>query len=215
MNVLLLDDHPLFRKGIAQVLIDLGVASKLFESTLAEEALFLLEEQPDIDCIFLDLQLPDMDGLDFLVELSKRQFSTPVLVLSGNTEPACIDYALQAGASAYLDKSTLGDEIAEAVEVIKQGGCYVARSLRRSLDNYRADPANGVQPIVHLTHRQQQILQCLCDGYSNQKIAEILRITESTVKGHVSTLFTIFDVDNRTQCLNAAKRHHILNNQAN
>ncbi len=209
-KVLLLDDHPLFRKGIAQVLVDAGIASSVIESTLAEEAFRSLDNESDIDFIFLDLQLPDMDGQSFLEELALRHIAVPVLILTGNTEPECINRALLAGASAYLDKSTLGDEISEAIKVVDGGGCYVGKALRRLLDNYRAGQEGSGQSSIHLTLRQRQVLQCLNVGLSNQKIAEDLKIAESTVKGHVSTLFSIFNVDNRVQCINAAKRHKLL-----
>ncbi len=210
MDILLIDDHPLFRKGTAQVLLDLGIASTIHEAGLAREALELLEREREIACIFLDLQLPDMDGLGFMAELAARNIATPVLVLSGNTEPAGIDYILKAGASAYLDKSSVAEEVSEAVACALRGGHYLGRNLRHRLDDYRAVLIDGGRPVVHLTRRQRQVLQCLCDGLTNQQIASTLRIAESTVKGHVSTLFGLLSVDNRTQCIKAAQDHHLL-----
>ncbi len=210
MDILLIDDHPLFRKGTAQVLFDLGIASTIHEAGLAREALDLLERTQAIDCIFLDLQLPDMDGLGFITELRMRDLGTPVLVLSSSTEPTGIDYLVKAGASAYLDKSSVAAEITEAIAAVVDGRHYIGRNLRHRLDDYRATLVDGGRPIIHLTHRQRQVLQCLCNGQTNQQIASTLRIAESTVKGHVSTLYELLAVDNRTQCIKAARDHHLL-----
>ncbi len=210
MKVLLLDDHPLFRKGIADLLLDGGIVSGIVESERADEAIALLSRQTEIEGIFLDLQLPDMDGLAFLSQLRQCHIPLPVLVLSANTEASTVDYALRAGANAYLAKSALADEIIEAWEVVQRGGSFIGHCLRQAVENYRLGLTDGGRPLIHLTHRQRQVLQCLGEGLSNQKIAATLKISESTVKGHVSTLFSIFAVDNRTQCVQAAKQHHLL-----
>ncbi len=210
MKILLLDDHPLFRKGIADVLLDADVASDVREASSAEDAFECLRQEDDIDVIFLDLTLPDMDGLVFLGQLTEQKFLLPVLVLSGNTDPASIDFALSAGASAYLDKSAAPEEILTALETVQRGGCYVGSHLRQPLDHYRAGMTISGRPLIRLTGRQQEVLRCLAEGLSNQQIAMRLNIAESTVKGHVSVLFSLFGVDNRTRCVQAAQRCYLL-----
>ncbi len=210
MKILLLDDHPLFRRGIAQALQDLSPGPEVVEADRAGAALSLLAVTPDFDCLFLDLDLPDLDGLQFLSELRHRRIAVPVIVLSANDQAAMVDRCLRAGAAGYLSKATAGGEIAAALAALEQGGHYVGQGLRRALDQYRAGLSHGAGVARSLTRRQRQVLQHLAEGLSNQEIAERIGISESTVKGHVSTLLVLFGAENRTQCARAARREGVI-----
>ena len=210
MKILLLDDHPLFRRGIIQALQDLSPSPEVVESDRAGTALSLLAESPDFDCLFLDLDLPDLDGLQFLSELRRSRIAVPVIILSANDQAAMVDRCLRAGAAGYLSKATAGGEIAAALAALEQGGHYVGRCLRRPLDQYRAGLSHGAAIARTLTRRQRQVLRHVAEGLSNQEIAARIGITESTVKGHVSTLLVLFGAENRTQCARAAREEGLL-----
>ncbi len=212
VKILLLDDHPLFRKGIAQTLRDLDPSHRVVEANTAEQALEMLKVEPGIDGVFLDLTLSDMSGFDFLSELREQRIPVPVIILSANEAPEIVDRGLRAGASGYLTKAVAGEEIAAALRALESTGSYISCSLRQPLNHYRAEQSevNGLLGTA-LTRRQRQVLALLAQGLSNLQIASTLKISESTVKGHVSTLFSIFNADNRTQCVNEARKYHLLN----
>jgi len=208
MRILLLDDHPLLRKGIAQTLLERSLATQVLETALASEAMQILEDDLAIDCLFLDLQLPDRHGLDVLSDLKKRGLEVSVMVLTATREPEMIYAAMQTGANAYLGKASMLDELTEALDVVKQGGQYISRDLRAGFERY-CNILN--QPsISRISKRQRQVLHHLSLGQSNRQIAESLMVSESTIKGHVSTLFDILDVDNRTHCVQEAQKRGLL-----
>ncbi len=211
MKILLLDDHPLFRKGIAQTLLDAGVAQEVAEANTAAQALALLGGQPDFDCLFLDLDLPDMSGVDLLAELQARRIPVPAIILSANESAAVVNHCLHAGACGYLTKAAAADEILEALRALERAERYLARALRQPLSQFRDEQAEkAALPVPCLTRRQHQVLERLARGESNHHIAAALNISESTVKGHVSTLLALLGADNRTQCVNNARQLALL-----
>ena len=211
MKILVVDDHPLFLSGIRQVLEHSnGSTADIFEASSVAAALSLIEAHPDLDWILLDLQLPGADGFALLGELAQRRTSIPVVIVSSDTEPATVDRALRAGASGYLSKSAPSSEIVEALHTLEHTGRYVARSLRGALDAYRSGAIARTGLAVELTRRQHQILGHIAQGLGNREIAQRLSLAESTVKGHIATLFSIFDAGNRTECVHEARRMRLL-----
>ncbi len=209
MTLLLLDDHPLFRKGIAQTILDLDASYRILEANSAQQAFTLIRDHTDIECIFLDLKLPDMDGTYFLSELKRFKCPIPVIVLSANEDPAIIDLCLHSGACGYLTKAATGQEISSALKSLQTSEPYISHSLQSTFRHYQ-NKTQATCPIP-LTRRQRQVLFLLSDGLSNYEIAHSLNISESTVKGHISTLFAILNTNNRTQCINEARRQHLVN----
>ncbi len=198
MKILLIDDHPLFRKGFAVALSDIPDIKQILEASTAQEAFSLLAAEPAIDYIFLDLKLPDINGIVFLQELRQQKLTTPVVILSATDDIETVENCLQAGASGYLSKASAGEEIAEAIHSLEKSGYFLAENLRLPLTHYREESSQD--SAITLTSRQQQILQLLAEGNSNQAIAAKLELAVSTVKGHVSSLYDILDCKNRTQC---------------
>jgi DNA-binding NarL/FixJ family response regulator len=206
MKILIVDDHPLFLVGLRQVFVDNPHPIEALEAHDHKSALTLIEQRTDIDWIFLDLQIPGGDGATFITELAERKISIPVAILSANEEPAVIHQALHAGASAYLSKSMAKAELVTAFNAIRTRGHYISETLRQPLDDYRASIGGRRAPGVRLTRRQREVLRHLARGDSNQSIAVALNIAESTVKGHVSTLFDLLQVENRAGCTRVAMR---------
>jgi len=208
MKILLLDDHPLLRKGIAQTLLERSLATQVLEASSASEAIQTLESDLTIDYLFLDLQLPDRHGLDVLSDLKKRGLEVSIMILTAAREPEMIYTAIQTGANAYLGKASMLDELSEALDIVKQGGQYISRDLRAGFERY-CTTLN--QPFIsRISKRQRQVLHHLSLGQSNRQIAENLMVSESTIKGHISTLFDILNVENRTHCVQEAQRRGLL-----
>ena len=156
------------------------------------------------------MQLPGLNGIEFLGELRARRVPVPVVILSALESPAIIHRALSAGASGYISKTAPRDELVRGLRAIARAGHYVSPTLRRPLDNFRA----GIGPVegggITLTRRQRQILDLLASGRSNLDIAGRLSIAESTVKGHLATLYALLNAETRTACVAEARRMGLL-----
>jgi len=209
MKVLLIDDHPLFREGLARLLTALPFSIHIDSVNCAQDALEMMETE-EFDYLFLDLQLPDVDGIQFLHEMKRRKWLTPVVILSANEEIETINYCLKNGACCYLPKSASGSEISTALTMLETSGFFIPEKIQCALDNLNHEQTEKNAHCIRLTSRQRQVVQYMADGFSNQQIADQLGLSLSTVKGHVSTLFDLFCVDNRTQCITRAKEYELI-----
>lgn len=209
-HILIIDDHPLFVAGLKQCLLDLDRDLKVSECNNAQQVQEYIQSGAEADYIFLDLQLPNTNGLHILQDLKKQKVKAPVMIVSARQEPAWVHQVLTAGACGFLSKSSPNMELAQALDAVKSGGHFVSTILRRPLDDYRAGLNSLQTGQIKLTKRQHAVLDLVAQGMHNREISAELCISESTVKGHISTLFDVFDVDNRTSCLREAKRFGIL-----
>lgn len=209
-RALIIDDHPLFIHGLRQYLENILPGFEVSEAHSAEDALQQLDQGLIPDLIFLDLQLPDLGGLQFLQSLRERSLFVSVLIVSAQQEPAWVYNALQAGAAGYLSKTSPELELSDALEALARGSRYVSTQLRRALDDYRAGFGSRPGGQMKLTKRQLSVLKLIDEGLNNREISARLNISESTVKGHISTLFDIFNVENRTSCIRAARQYGLL-----
>jgi DNA-binding NarL/FixJ family response regulator len=209
-SVLIVDDHPLFIVGLKHYLGELEQDIEVVEATSIAAAWASIERNPDFDYVFLDIKLPDQDGISFLEELKHRKITIPVLVISASEEPAWVHNAIAAGAVGYLSKTAPHLELTEAFAAIHTRGYYISSNLRKALHDYRAGLSIPYSGHVKLTRRQQSVLKLIADGLNNREICTSLNISESTVKGHISILFDILDVHNRTSCIREAKRFGLL-----
>jgi len=209
-SVLIVDDHPLFIIGLKHYLGELEQEIDVVEATSIAAAWECIETYPDFDYIFLDIKLPDENGISFLEELKRRKVDAPVLVISASEEPAWVHNAIAAGAVGYLSKTAPDLELSEAFAAIHARGHYVSSTLHKALDDYRAGLSMPHPGHLKLTRRQQSVLKLIAEGLNNREICTTLNISESTVKGHISILFDILDVHNRTSCIREAKRFGLL-----
>lgn len=206
MKILIVDDHPLFLVGLRQVFADSPEPIEAVEAHDHANALAIIASSHDIDWICLDLQMPSGDGFSFIRTLTEQGCKIPVAILSANEQAEMVDRALQSGARAYLSKSMSKSELVEAFAAIRDRGRYISRGLREGLKHYQAGNAGHRAATPNLTKRQIEVLRRLALGDSNQAIANQLSIAESTVKGHVSTLFDLLEVENRAGCTRVAIR---------
>lgn len=197
MNVLIIDDHPLFRAGIATILESVGEDARLIELTSCEEALTWIDDNPEPDLILLDLSLPGMDGMTGLVRLRDAAPAIPVVVLSAHEETARIKQALAAGAMGYIPKSAGRSVILHALRLVLDGGVYVPPSVVQHVESphHNADS----QESLILTRRQKEVLNLLTQGLSNKQIAGALDLSENTIRVHVAAILKQLGVRNRTE----------------
>lgn len=194
MKILQADDHPLVREGIRQIISRLGDEVEFFEASTLDELLTLLEEHFDVDLILLDLGMPGMNGFEGYHRIEEKNPAIPVAILSASEEYRHINNAIQAGAVGYIPKSSSPEIMLTAIRLILSGGVYVPAELLK-----RQAVSTQDNPVEKLTARQCEVLELVKQGLANKIIADRLNIAEKTVKQHLSTIFRVFGVTNRTQ----------------
>ena len=205
MNVLLIDDHAMFRQGMKFLLSDLDESLQFSEAgTLAEGMTSLNENGADL--ILLDLNMPDGDGLSALREIRVAFSAIPLAVVSGEDDPARIRELIEEGAAGYIPKSSSSEVLVAALRLIIAGGVYLPPAAL----NFVADPnhtmADAQNRVKLLTSRQTAILLKAIQGIPNKVIAREMQIAEGTVKAHLSVAFRMLGVHNRTEAVFAAAR---------
>ena len=204
MNILLIDDHPLFLGGISVILKDLAADVTIHTSGSCEEALELIQQDNSLDLILLDLNLPGISGADGIKEIRKLLPKTPLAVLSASEERAKILHVIEEGANGFIPKSSSADIIVSAVKLILSGGVFLPMAI---LDTVSAKDIQQNKGQEHnLTPRQLEVLKLLSDGLPNKSIANQLGMAENTVRIHVSAILKALDVSNRTEAGAVAMR---------
>lgn len=202
--VLLIDDHTMFREGLALTLAHAAPELPVYTAASGDEALQMLDRHLAIDCVIMDFYLPGLAGADLLRRLRERNARLRVLVLSASEDPEDQRRALAAGAQAFLHKSASSQELLGALQ-----HAQAPTSL----------PAPDTQPdaaalLRSLTPRQLDVLRLICDGLRNKEISERLNMTEKTVKTHVSAILGSLGVLNRTQATLVARRGGVFDKPA-
>ncbi|CCN37660.1 Nitrate/nitrite response regulator protein narP [Vibrio nigripulchritudo SO65] len=192
-NVLIVDDHPLMRKGITQLLSFEEEFHIIGEASNGSDALAIaLKEQPDL--ILLDLNMKGMSGLDTLKAFRAEGIEARIVVLSVSDSPSDIDTMVKAGADGYLLKDTEPDELIELIKDSLSGNKIYSDEVRKYLN----ERTNNPSIMDLLTDREHQILKEVAKGFRNKQIADNLFISESTVKVHMKSLLKKLEVPSRT-----------------
>ena len=203
MKILVVDDHPLVRDGLHQVLRGLEENVEVLEAGTCTQSFDIAQTHPDLDLVLLDYNLPDMTGLDALSVFGTKHPELPILMLSGSVNLAIIRKVLLAGAAGFVTKSSRSDELLNAVQRVLDGEVYLPQELN-AMPGQLADTSNA--EIAALTKRQDLVLRQMLNGQTNREISQHLGISEETVKNHVTAVLRHFDVQNRTQAVVAAAR---------
>lgn len=202
MKILNLDDHPLFSSGLKASLLS---SEHSFDVVLMEDAngaLAYLSQYRDVDLIVLDLAMPNMDGISFMRALLNRDIYVPVAIMSASENIQQLKQAFDLGALGFLPKSLLPAELINALLTIYQGNTFIQPKLKAALNNVTKFAEENTQTV--LSNRQLEILTMVQQGYSNQDIANILFISETTVKSHLHSIFKIIGAKNRLDCVQKA-----------
>lgn len=209
MNLLLVDDHALFREGLRTLLLKISPAVTICEAASLEAAIDECRSM-QFRMVLLDLGLSSSDGLDTLDVFRSSVPNVPVIVLSGDEEPQHIRAAIDRGAVGYVPKSHTSDQMIAALRFVLSGGIYLPASALDD-DLGFAPPARtaAVHAFSRLSPRQQQVAQLLLQGQSNKAIARALGLSEGTVKAHVSAIYQIVGARNRVEAVTLAAKSGI------
>lgn len=202
ITVLIADDHPVVLQGLA-VLFEVQDDIHLVGQASNGQDAVRLARDLDPDVLLLDLKLPGLDGMAVLSELRSLGMRTRVLVLTSATGPSGPAQALQAGATGFLYKDVDPDALVRAIRAVYDGNTVLAPEAAGFV---AARPSGNARGIAALTQREREVLALLADGRSNREIARSLRVTEKTVKTHVSSVLAKLGVADRTQAALLAVR---------
>ncbi len=200
-SLLIADDHPLFRAALKQAARDALGEVELFESDSLGGVLALLDAQPQVDLVLLDLHMPGNHGLAGLAAVRAQYPGVAVIVVSANDDPRVIRRALDHGAAGYLPKSAGLDELRDAIRSVLACETWLPPVLRASVARAQSAPADTdlAARLASLSPQQFRVLSLVADGLLNKQIADRLDIQERTVKAHLTAIFERLGVHNRTQ----------------
>jgi len=207
VKILLVDDHNLFRAGLRHVLHQLGERIEVVEAENCGQALKAIEHQCDFTLALLDLHMPGDDGFVALAAISRESPTLPIVVLSASESHADMRRALDGGAMGFIPKSTAVPVMLSALRLVLAGGIYIPPDLIRTRD----EPA-AIEPapfMGELTARQLDVLRLVLEGKTNKAIAAELKLSEATVKTHITAVFKTLHVANRTQAALVVERLQI------
>ena len=204
-RALIVDDHPLFCDALALTLRAVAGVSVVETAGSLGQALERLQRDPQSDVVVLDLDLPDVDGLDGLLRLLATAPDVPVLVVSSMSGEQLVSAVLAAGACGFVPKHSGRESFRTAFDALRHGGVYVPDGYDPSQAG--SSPAsNVVGRLAQLTRQQARILDLICHGMLNKQIAHELSIAETTVKAHVTAIMRKLGVQSRTQAVLVAQQ---------
>ncbi|SHI33587.1 response regulator transcription factor [Wenxinia saemankumensis] len=205
-RALIVDDHPLFCDALALTLKSVaGLGASESAPTLGAALARIEGPGPALDLIVLDLDLPDVTGLEGLARMRGAAPLVPLIVVSSMTEPQLVAAAIRAGARGFVPKHSPRETFRAALAAIAAGGRWVPEGV--DID----DAAPGAQEeamgrMASLTRQQARILELICEGKLNKQIAFDLDIAEATVKAHVTSILRKLGVQSRTQAVLLARQ---------
>jgi DNA-binding NarL/FixJ family response regulator len=197
MKLIAVDDHPLMQQALVRALPALDPRIDVIVAEDRDSTLTALARHPDCALMLLDLTLPGAHGLDLLAELVRDFPRIPVLVLSATHDRATVGAAMAAGARGYVAKTARAEELLDAVRTVLSGGRSVTRDFTRAPARVDGVPAQA----LGLTQRQAEVLRLLVQGKPNKLICRDLRLSEGTVKVHVSAILKALNVHSRAQAI--------------
>jgi DNA-binding NarL/FixJ family response regulator len=181
----------------------------ILEAENFDAATAVVTKHPDLDLVLLDVRMPGTSGFAGLAQWQKRFPGLPVVMMSGEDDPALVRSAIDQGALGYIPKSSTSEVILSALRLVLSGGTYLPREAigrERAAPMPQADFAADVSARLGITPRQADVLALLLAGKPNKLICRELNLAESTVKNHVAAVFKALNVTTRVQAVLAAAK---------
>ncbi len=212
MNVLIADDHPIFRTSLRQVLTDIEADVAVVEAADFDEAIDIVAKRKDFDLVLVDLMMPGKEPIDGLQALIRAVPEVPVVVVSAIENRRDAVQTINLGAMGYIPKTADLEEFVKMLKVVLDGGLCLPRNMSLMA------PSSAPRPVIEyerlatnellsgLTKRQLQVLALLAQGKSNVEIAEDLGVSDKTIRFYISAILKTLKVRNRTQAALIAAR---------
>jgi DNA-binding NarL/FixJ family response regulator len=201
IKILTVDDHPFLRQGIVAMIHEEADMVVVGEASDGRQAIDMYRKcRPDVT--LMDLQLPELDGIDATIAIRKDHSSARIIVLTTYNGDARVRRALMAGAAGYILKSMIRKELAEAIRTVHSGKKFIPQQIASELaENFEKDD---------LSMREIEVLKAASEGKSNKIIADQLSISETTVKAHMKSIFLKLGASDRTHAVVIATRRGFL-----
>lgn len=207
MKILIADDHALFRDGLSMHLEQIAPRAVISQAGNFSQAVKILEAEPQIDLIIIDLDMPDMKWEEGLAQLKANAPGARFIVISASEDNRNIKKALELGISGYIPKRSETKVLTSALKLILDGGTYLPPSiLEHANAGLFGDSNEGKTKGKTLTPRQSEVLSYVAEGMSNKQIAYKMGVSEATVKLHINALLRAVGATNRTQAVIIAQK---------
>jgi len=204
LKVLIVDDHPLFREALGNILEAVFEDYEIIEACSLEEAKERVNS--DLDLILLDLMIPGVEGYGALLTLRNAVPSVPIMIVSASEDSDTIRGAVTYGALGFIPKSAPKQVIGDAINQVLDGGSYWPAGVLEEVNEKRKSWDDEDDQLAALTPGETRVLQLLIEGKPNKIIAYELEIKETTVKAHITSILRKLKVHSRTQAVLAASK---------
>lgn len=208
LRILIADDHPVFRRGLKQIIAETSDLVVADEAADGREAL-LKARTGDYDLVLLDISMPFKNGLDVLSELKNERPTLPVLMLSMHPEEQYAVRAVRAGASGYLTKESAPEELVGAIRKVSRGGKYVSASLAEALTSVLNEDDNRL-PHETLANREHQVALLIASGKSVSEIAQELSLSVKTVSTYRARILEKMRMTNNAELIRYAIKNALV-----
>lgn len=197
MKILIVDDHPILRKGIIEILHENFPDLTCFEASNSAETMGLLRNET-MDLILLDISLPGINGLEILKQIRFENISTPILILSVQPEDQYAIRVLKAGASGYLKKDSAPEELINAVNILLRGKKYISLNVADKLAQSVSDPLDS-PAYERLSDRELQVLKYIASGKTVSEIAREISLTVNTISTYRARILEKLHLKNNAE----------------
>ena len=201
MNILLIDDHTLFRTGIATMLRNLEPKTAVEGYSSCEAAVNQASNPNEIDLVLLDYHIPPTEAPENIRVVRTAFPNAKLVLISGEEDAAKIIQAIDDGASGFIPKSSEPQVLIAALRLVLSGGVYLPELVLRAQSAGIRKAAKNTSSMDQLTRRQQEVLAGAVDGKSNKLIARELGLSEGTIKAHLSSAYRALGVQRRSEAV--------------
>jgi len=198
IRIVVVDDHTLFRRGLVGLLAEMEDFQVVGEASSGRDAMFIIEtEKPDI--VLLDVNMPDMSGIDTLVALRKQGFGSAVLMLTISQQEEDLFGAIRAGANGYLLKNSEPETLRQTIKEVTAGKSVLAPEVTEQV--FRLVRKGPLESVKLLTEREVEVLRFLARGLTTAQAGAEMFISENTVKTHIRHILAKLEVSNRAEAV--------------
>jgi DNA-binding NarL/FixJ family response regulator len=210
IKVMLVDDHEIFRDGISLLLSSNSSITLSGSVSSARELFDSLDEETPVDVFLLDINLPQMSGIELARKINQIRSHPKIIFLTSNTAKMFMESALRSGAKGFLTKDCSTEELVRAIERVAAGEYFFGKNIEQSVYSNYIDKLSQSGNESELTEREIEVLRCFANGDSYEQVANELNISKKTVEAHKKAVFEKLKFQNNADLVKYAIRHHII-----
>lgn len=189
IDVLIADDHKLFREGMKLILSSLPYINKVYEAENGKECIAFFKRGLSVDIVFMDIEMPEVNGIEATTAILQEHSDTNIIALSMYADEDYYKRMIDAGARGFILKNSDIKEVEEAIQQVLAGNNYFSHEILNSLIR-SISRKNKTDKKDKISEREEEVLYLICKGYSNQEIADTLHISKRTVDKHRENLLS-------------------------